>query len=275
MTNEMRWQPTEEENELYEDLGQIIRGLLLSYESWRSTTRKKPKALRVVATSSLFHAVKQADAIRLLVRTKKTDAAMVLLRSVIETYINCAFICIAKDSSNMVRFMYSGDKAMLDNTQKYKEFVKATYTRPMYTDEMFEELISKFITGIQETAELGYPLKELPDLRQMSEAVIRATGCADFGELYFNSYLMLCDDTHASASNIAEITVSPDFQSRWVGRDLGKTKDTLSITNGLLCSMFMFIEKNAHATHLTINSVLTRKLIRKYNRYIEYPQLKS
>lgn len=270
-----QWQPTPEEKELYEDLGQVISGILLSYEKWRDSMRRLPRGNRIAATSSLFLAARQADGIRQLVNSNKLDSALILLRSLIETYINCAYICIGEGSANMVRFMFNGDKDSLDNTEKYRSFVQATYTKPKYTPEMFDELIRKYEAAIGETARLGQPLKKLPSLRQRVEEIIQTTGCPDFGELYFNSYLLLCDATHSAASNLAEISYSPDFETRWLGRDLGRTRDTLSVTIGALCSMFYFIEKNVHIANLTTNPILTRKLLRKYNRYVEYAQLGS
>jgi hypothetical protein len=265
-TKYARWQPTEEENELCKDLGQLIAGLLLAYETWRDAIRGNPKSRSVAATNSLFMAAKQADSIKTLIEARSTDSAMILLRSLIETYLNCAYICIAKDKSNLVRFMYSGDKGMLDNTQKYQKFVKETYTKPKYTDEMFAKLIDKYEAAIKETAGRGMPLKKLPDLRQRVELLISGTGCPDFGELYFNSYLLLCEDAHSSAGTMAEIGMSPD---------LGRASTVLSITNGVLCSMFLFIKKNVNPTKLDTSKILTKELLQKYNRYIEYPQLKS
>ncbi len=264
----------EEESELHKDLGQLIAGLLLAYETWRDSIRGNPKSRSVAATNSLFMAAKQADSIKTLIETRSTDSAMILLRSLIETYLNCAYICIAKDKSNLVRFMYSGDKGMLDNTQKYRQFVRETYTKPKYTDEMFAKLIDKYEVAIRETAGRGMPLKKLPDLRQRVELLLHSTGCPDFGELYFNSYLLLCEDTHSSAGTMAEIGMSPDFETRWYGRDLGKTSTVLSITNGILCSMFLFIKKNVNPTKLDTNEILTNELLQKHNRYVEYPQLK-
>lgn len=271
----MQWRPSVEEKSLYDDLDRVILGTLISYEIWRGSIRRKPSILRVAATSSLFLAVKQADSIRLLVASKKAESAMIILRSLIETYINCAYVCVGVDSSNMVRFMYSGDKESLNNTEKYRCFVQSTYAKAKYTQDMFDELTRKYENAIQETAELGKQLKMLPSLRQRAEEVMQVTKCPDFGELYFNSYLLLCDDAHSSASNLAEINLSPDFESRWYGRDLSRSKDTLSVTIGILCSMFYFIEKNVHISKLTTNPILTRKLLRKYNRYFGYTQHKS
>lgn len=266
---------SEEDKKLDQDLGLLIAGLLLSYEAWREGVRGKPKSRSVVAANCLFIAARQADSIRLLIKFSKIDSAMILLRALIETYINCAYICIVKDKSNLVRFMYSGDKDTLDNTKKYQQFVKDTYTKPKYTEEMFQDLIDKYEDAIRETAEHGFPLRKIPDLRQRVGFLLQTTGCPDFGELYFNSYLLLCENTHSSAATMAEIGMSPDFESRWYGRDLGQVGDTLSITSGILSSIFLFAKKNVNPTGLDTNAILTDELLQKHNRYIEYPQLKT
>lgn len=271
----MKWQPTRDDSELHKDLRQLIAGSLLAYETWRDAICGKPKSRSVAATNSFFIAASQGDSIRILIESRKTASAMILLRSLIETYLNCAYVSITKDDLNLVRFMYSGDKAMLDNTKKYQKFVKETYTKPKYTDEIFDQLIKKYEDAIKETAEHGLPLKMIPDLRQRVEQLQISTGCPDFGELYFNSYLLLCEDAHASAGTMAEIGLSPDFDTRWYGRDFGQVSTILSISNGILCSMFIFIKKRVNPSGLSTNKILTKELLQKYNQYKEYSHIKN
>ncbi|MDO8335202.1 MAG: DUF5677 domain-containing protein [Candidatus Saccharibacteria bacterium] len=265
-----------EENKLLDDLGALISGLLEAYEDWRASIKSAPPSEKTVAaTSCLFVALKQADGIKILIEKNRLESAMILLRPLIEIYVNCAYIFISEDKSNMIRFMYSSDKDALDNTKKYKKFVNETYTKPKYTEAMFNVLIKKYEASINEISELGYPLKKMPDFRSRCEMVQKYTGCPDFGELYFNSYLLLCDTTHVSASSIAEVSVSEDFKTRWHGREsLGRRKDTLSITNGIISSMVIFLEKNANIK-LKRNQYFKGEIIKKYNRYIEYDELKQ
>lgn len=257
------------------DLYSLSRGLVIAYEYWRDESEHLPGHKQIAATSCVFLAARQSDGIRILLENNRVDSAMVLLRPLIETYINCAYLFIVEDKSNMVRFMYTGDKEDLDNTKKYQNFVEKTYTKPKYTKEMFDSLIEKYERGIDETQEIGLPLKKMHDLRTRAQMVMDYTGCPEFGELYYNSYLLLCNNTHASASSLAEISMSPDFESRWYHREeLEAVKNILSVCNGILASLPVFLEKNADIK-LQTNTFLTSKILKKYNRYIEYEQLKK
>lgn len=265
---------SENEKALLNDLDDLIVGLVTAYEHWRDAIKRTPRPKKVVGTGNLFLALKQSRSIRVLVANDMTNSAMVLLRSLIETYLNCAYVLSCDDLSNMARFMYSGDKDTLENTKKYQKFVKETYTKPAYSDDDFDRLIKKYEDAIQETAEMGYQLKKMPDMRTRCTMIQNRTGCPDFGELYFNSYLFLCDYIHSSAANVAAVGMSVDFESRWYdSNELDKQKDTLTLTCAVLSSMVIFLENNANLK-LTLGADL-RKLIKKHNRYKEYPQLKK
>ena len=265
---------THEEAVLLEDLNKVVADIVITHEKWRVSISRHPKPRTVSGMGGLFATARQANSIGLLVESGHVDGAMILLRSLIEAYLNISYIYIADDLSNMVRFMYDADKSMLDNTKKYQQFVNTTYTKVKYTPEMFSLLIDKYNDAILDTSKMGFPLKPMPDLRSMSESLLKHTGCPFFGELYFNSYLLLCDGAHASASVIAAISMSKDFEERWGGgQDLGSKKETLTISLEVLASMVIFLEKNAKFRIFKFG-YLDRQLINKYNRYEEYEKLK-
>jgi hypothetical protein len=259
---------SKEDRNLLNDSNLIFAGSLFAYERWRESVSRQPRLRTTLAMNGLFLITNHTYSIQTLVESGQIRSAKALLRLVVEIYLNINYVYSTKDLSAAVRYGYGSDKHYIDNLEKYRAYTNATYLKPFLSNDDFDALRKDFDKSLQDWQKYGYPLRNMPDLRARVEAIQNATKNDQAGRLYFNSYLLLSEDVHTTASQLASVSVTSDFEERWFGQPQHKEiRDILAITNEVLCSCIVLIE-NRTGKRFSLGP-LPRKTLRKYNRYIK------
>lgn len=259
-----------EEQSLINDNGVLIAMNTSSYMAWREQLSVQPRLKSLFAMTSMLLIAKNASAIAACVDSGHTDAARSLLRINVETYINLLYVYTRPHNQAYLRLGYSAEMLYLSNIDKYEVFTNATYTSKKLTPEDFNSFRKPFRKAKKQWEQLnhGQAVKNVPDLRTRTEEIKKRLGVVWPSELYYNSYLFLSEDVHATPSSIFGLAMREDFDEMWFGIQKYKSiRDTIKIQNEILASTMYFLKK----TGLKFETPLTDySMIAKYNKHRIY-----
>lgn len=259
-----------EEQSLIDDNKTLVAMVILEYTSWREGLSKVPRLKKAFVITSLFLIAKNASAIDECIKSGHPDSARALLRVNVEIYINILYVYTKPHNEAYIRLGYSSEMLYLSNINKYEEFTNATYTSEKLTADDFETFRAPFQGAKRQWERLnhGKPIKNAPDLRTRTEEIKKNLGIVWASELYYNSYLFLSEDVHATPSSIIGLASRGDFDEMWFGVKKYKSiRDTMKIQNEILASTMYLLKKKGFKFDALPDS---KETVLKYNRHKAY-----
>lgn len=240
------------------------------YMAWREQLSVQPRLKSLFAMTSMLLLAKNASAIATCIDSGHTDAARSLLRINVETYINLLYVYTRPHNQAYLRLGYSAEMLYLSNIYKYEVFTNTTYTSKKLSPEDFNSFRKPFRKAKKQWERLnhGQSVKNAPDLRTRTEEIKKRLGVVWPAELYYNSYLFLSEDVHATPSSIIGLAMREDFDEMLFGTKKHKSiRDTIKIQNEILASTMYFLKK----TGLKFETPITHyPIISKYNKHKIY-----
>lgn len=154
-----------------------------------------------------------------LIKRRSIYSSEVILRSMIEGWINLHYIYASESYENLVRFLYDGDAAYINNARGAKKIFVDSQDEINDFTLLYDELMSERESAIDGWSKYGHALKRMPPIPERVRQIEVKFSSVDFSIYYYHEYSMLSTSVHVSKDKLLAMSYAKDYDGYFSGMD--------------------------------------------------------
>lgn len=245
------------------DLDNIV-SMSASYIDIRSGRPNIKTRLRSdVMWSNLVLMSHNARSISIVLKKRQIYSAQVLLRVLIEQWINMNYFYYTRTYEALVCFINHDEIDFMEQIEKFQEFTKKENSEG-FTDVDLKAIKKSINESKTDLSKYGFTLKKMPNIRTRASLIDKANGNYNLESLYLTWYSAHCMVTHSSSNILHSMNSVKTLDEFMTGYTKDDNMDIIIVlTNQLLSSAIRFVRQKSK---LKIPSE-GLDVIRIYNKY--------
>lgn len=175
---------------------------------------KRENFRRLVAIHLLAITLNTANSARLLLIEGNNYAAAILVRVMVEQWVNLKYIFLSSNYENLVRYLYDGDMYFIKNVRKAAKTFQE-YNEDGFIDDLVEDALGSIkyrLSSSNALRKYGHPLKCMPSFSNRVMLITEKEDDLGTMFLYFYDYLTYSRNVHTSKDKIIEMTYAETYE---------------------------------------------------------------
>lgn len=157
------------------------------------------------------------DSLVILMKRKNLYASENILRTIFEAWANLHYIYATSSYENLVRYLYSGDQAFINNAKATRDIFRDTPNETNEFTELYDEMIKERQKVAKSWGKYGHPLKRMQPLKDRIKILEKKFNSVDFTLYYHHEYYEFSDSVHVTKRNMIAMSYAEDYNEYFSG----------------------------------------------------------
>lgn len=192
-----------------------------------SKSRSRENFRRLVAIHLLAIMLNTANSIHLLLSKGNNYTAAILVRAMVEQWVNLRYIFLTPKYENLVRYLFDGDMYFIKNVQKAAKTFQE-HNEEGYIDDLVEDALESIkyrVSSSNALKKYGYQLKCMPTFSDRVKLITETDYDLGTMFLYYYDYLTYSRNVHSSKDKVIEMTYAETYEDWFQANGSGGDED--------------------------------------------------